>query len=94
MGVDLNRLVPAFNGKIDVRALALAGELDLLSFPRYGRDIASTIEDARFVEIGNAGHALFLKSACARGLMFEFVKTATFPDASNCTNPLTQTSAP
>lgn len=64
-----------------IPALVLAGAFDPITPPRWGAQVADTLENSFFFEVPSVGHGVALSNACAAGMAAAFVADpASTPD--------------
>ena len=56
-----------------IPALVLAGEMDPITPPGWGQDVAAGLERAVFVELPGMGHGIATKSSCAGSIVVAFL---------------------
>lgn len=78
-------LPPVVPKRIDVPTLVLAGQLDPITPPAYGRRAATRLGPATtFVEVPSVGHGAASQSACAASIVDRFIEAPTRPVDSSC----------
>jgi hypothetical protein len=70
----------------DVPTLVLSGDLDTVTSPEGGVDVASRFPDATFVSVPNTGHVVALadKQGCASAIVLHFVTSGGDPGNTSC----------
>jgi pimeloyl-ACP methyl ester carboxylesterase len=67
----------------DIPALVLAGQLDPITPPSYGREAAATLPRATFVEFAGFGHAV-LSAGCPMDIVVRFLDDPAAPPDTSC----------
>jgi pimeloyl-ACP methyl ester carboxylesterase len=67
----------------DIPTLLMAGELDHVAPPQFGRQVAENLSNSTFFEFPGVGHNVIVASECARSIAGDFVEDPTrAPDAA------------
>lgn len=75
----------------DIPTLVLSGELDPVTPPSWGIQLASTLDNAFYVEFPWLGHSVFAERSCARDIVADFLADPTTEPDSSCTRFITFT---
>lgn len=67
-----------------VPALILAGEIDPITPPAYGRELHSNLTNGFFYSFPGIGHGAFRQSACARQVIEQFLSHPSIGPAPDC----------
>ncbi len=70
----------------DLPTLVLSGDLDSVTSPEGGQDVASRFPDATFVSVPNVGHVTALgdRQGCAEGIVRRFLKSGGTVSGTDC----------
>lgn len=71
-----------------VPTLVLSGDLDTVTSPEGGLDVADRFPDAKFVSVPNSGHVVALgdRQGCAAGIVVHFIRTGGTLGDTSCTS--------
>jgi pimeloyl-ACP methyl ester carboxylesterase len=72
----------------DIPALVLSGELDPVTPPAWGRQVANNLSNSFFVQFPFSGHSVFAERSCARDIIGDFLDDPMTEPDSGCTESI------
>ena len=68
----------------DIPTLIIAGELDPITPPAWGTQVAANLNHSYFIEVPGAGHGASFSGSCTRSLVIDFLVNPVAPPNETC----------